>query len=440
MVRTIACKVAVISRERILLSALRSSCEQFAFVEEADADGVRIVIIDGDAATVDIPRHVIVRIILDDEGPAPPRRFGELRLGRREFAADPSRYLTFAADMVATVEHARTIEREFEFFDEIRDLIATSNFDVVFEKVTRTLLRLLQLDHAVLLLHDPRIERYAPAFGTDPLFRDDGQFLPGVRPELLQESLQGERGYAVMPASGERSGLMIFPLQFEEDLIGVVRVRFGGDELLDALRTERACRYLRTVTPIVGNVYQLTRSKELAMRDDLTKAFNRRFFESYLDEEIERARRYGSLFSVIFLDLDDLKLVNNRYGHLIGSRTLQEVAKRILSAVRTIDKVVRFGGDEFCILLPQTDQAQARSVAERVRNAMSDAPFAPEAGIEVSITASFGIATYPVHAHHKEGLIRAADSAMYRVKSTTKNSIGIADPIEITPAAREETA
>ena len=172
------------------------------------------------------------------------------------------------------------------------------------------------------------------------------------------------------------------------------------------------------------------------MRDDLTKAYNRRFFESYLDEEMERARRYGSLFSIIFLDLDDLKMVNNFYGHLSGSRTLQEVAKRILNAVRGIDKVVRFGGDEFCIILPQTDQDQAVAVANRVRKAFIASPFMLEPTIEISITASFGIATYPVHAVTKEDLIRQADMAMYRVKSTTKNAVGVATVEDATrPAA-----
>ena len=88
-------------------------------------------------------------------------------------------------------------------------------------------------------------------------------------------------------------------------------------------------------------------SRDLAMRDDLTKAYNRRFFETYLDEEIERSRRYGTLFSIIFLDLDDLKMVNNFYGHLSGSRTLQEVAKRILGAVRGMT-AVRSGACGLC--------------------------------------------------------------------------------------------
>src|SRR5205085_10363666 len=160
-------------------------------------------------------------------------------------------------------------------------------------------------------------------------------------------------------------------------------------EEFDDADTLAVTRYLKAVTQVLGNVYQLTRSRDLAMRDDLTKAFNRRFFESYLDEEIERARRYGSVFSIIFLDLDDLKMVNNYYGHLTGSRTLQEVAKRILSAVRGLDKVVRFGGDEFCIILPQTDQEQALLVANRVRKALTAMPLQLDATIEISITASF---------------------------------------------------
>ena len=216
------------------------------------------------------------------------------------------------------------------------------------------------------------------------------------------------------------------PLRADDDLIGVIRVPITPRDEVDETAAINVTRYLKAVTQVLGNVYQLTRSRDLAMRDDLTKAFNRRFFESYLDEEMERARRYGSLFSIIFLDLDDLKMVNNFYGHLTGSRTLQEVAKRILNAVRGIDKVVRFGGDEFCIILPQTDQDQAVAVANRVRKAFVSASFTLEPNIEISITASFGIATYPVHAVTKEDLIRQADLAMYRVKSTTKNAVGVA--------------
>jgi diguanylate cyclase (GGDEF)-like protein len=133
--------------------------------------------------------------------------------------------------------------------------------------------------------------------------------------------------------------------------------------------------------------------------------------------------------------MDDLKMVNNFYGHLIGSRTLQEVAKRVLTAVRTIDKVIRFGGDEFCIVLPETDQEQALAVANRVRKSLTASPLMIDGNIEISITASFGIATYPTHGLSKDDLIRQADAAMYRVKSTTKNAVGIASVEHARPAS-----
>ncbi|HEX2061804.1 MAG TPA: GGDEF domain-containing protein, partial [Thermoanaerobaculia bacterium] len=230
--------------------------------------------------------------------------------------------------------------------------------------------------------------------------------------------------------------MIVMPLQVREDLIGVIKVPIGPGVSLDGETASNVTKYLAAVAQVLSNIYQLTRSRDLAMRDDLTKAFNRRFFETYLDEEMERSRRYGTLFSIIFLDLDDLKMVNNIYGHLSGSRTLQEVAKRILGAVRGIDKVVRFGGDEFCVILPQTDQEQAIAVANRIARAMSTTPLHIEAGIDVNITASFGIATYPTHAMTKENLIREADAAMYRVKSTTKNAVGVARVADATRPLR----
>ena len=137
---------------------------------------------------------------------------------------------------------------------------------------------------------------------------------------------------------------------------------------------------------MLGNIYQLTRSRDLAMRDDLTKAFNRRFFESYLDEEIERSRRYGALFSIIFLDLDDLKTVNNFYGHLTGSRTLQEVAKRIL-ARRARHRQSGPLRRRRVLHHPAADRSGAGHRGREPRPQGADrAPFHLDANIEISIT------------------------------------------------------
>ena len=414
----------VYSNRADLISRLREACPSWTFPDDAaERDACRVAIVDG--GTERPAGKSLVRIVLHDGVASAERRHGELRLNRDEFLRGPSEYLAFAADLADTAVHAAQLEHETSYLRQIHELMTMVDAEAVSERITTTVLDLLGLPHGSLFLHDPRLERYVVSFSNDPSYRETGEFLPGIPPDLLQKALASPKLFAES-RSRSGSGLIAMPLQVREDLLGVIRIPLGAEESIDGDAANNVTRYLGAVAQVLSNIYQLTRSRDLAMRDDLTKAYNRRFFETYLDEEIERSRRYGTLFSIIFLDLDDLKMVNNLYGHLSGSRTLQEVAKRILGAVRGIDKVVRFGGDEFCVILPQTDQDQAVAVAHRVARSMSASPLRIDPEIEVSITASFGIATYPTHAMSKENLIRQADAAMYRVKSGTKNAVGVA--------------
>ncbi|HEX7192841.1 MAG TPA: GGDEF domain-containing protein [Thermoanaerobaculia bacterium] len=424
--------IGLLSGDPRLAAVLRERCPEREFVtDRAAAESCRVVIVDSDSDLDAPPRKSVSRIVLLGNVGG-PRRQGDIRVDRETFLNNPEETLAVADDLATVVIHASQLEQEVGYLTEIHELMAMADEEAVSERVARSVLNLVGLPNAALLLHDPRLERYVVSFSNDPAYHDAGEFLSGVPPDLLQRALGSGEYYAY----DEKLHLVIIPLQIDQDLIGVIRVPVPANHDLDASTFAPVTRYLRAVVQVLGNVYQLTRSRDLAMRDDLTKAFNRRFFESYLDEEIERARRYGAVFSIIFLDLDDLKTVNNFFGHLTGSRTLQEVAKRILNAVRGIDKVVRFGGDEFCIILPQTDSDQAAAVANRVRRSIGDSSFKLEPEIEISVTASFGIATYPTHAMAKEDLIRQADLAMYRVKSTTKNAIGVATVEDATrPAA-----
>jgi diguanylate cyclase (GGDEF)-like protein len=416
--------IGVYSSSPDLAAIVRERCPDCVVATSAaEADACRVVVVDGDAHhLLDAPRKAVARIILYDSQASEERRLGDLRISRATFVANPMEFLDAANDLAETVIHAARLELDVAWLTQIHELMQMTDAQAVSERITRTVLDILGLRLGTLFLHDPRLERYVVSFTNDPEARETGEFLPGIPPDLLQRALSSGRSFA----ADRVMGMCVMTLQLEHDLIGVLRIGLAHDDRLDEQAIQQVTQYLSVVSSVVGNIYQLTRSRDLAMRDDLTKAFNRRFFEAYLDEEIERARRYGSLFSIIFLDLDDLKTVNDRYGHLAGSRTLQEVAKRILGAVRGIDKVVRFGGDEFCIILPQTDQEQAIAVADRVRKALLGATFHLADGIDVSISASFGIATYPTHAISKDDLIRQADAAMYRVKSTTKNAVGVA--------------
>jgi diguanylate cyclase (GGDEF)-like protein len=420
-----ACAVAVVSRYEGLVEILEKQGEGFVFGAPELVPEATIVIADRDQLAL-LPQQgsFACRIVLDSGGAFDERDAGDLVVEPESFTANPRPALLICRDLARSRRLVSQLLGELEFSQHIQELVAIADFDSVSERIVRTVGQLVAAPFGTLLLHDPRIERFVIAYSNDPGFRDTGEFMPGIPTQLLEDSLAAPDGFSA--GDGDLAPLL-FPIRTGQDLIGVLHLVGRGRQRYDAALARKGVRYLDGITVILSNLFQLTRSNELAMRDDLTKAYNRRFFEAYLEEEIERSRRYGTFFSIIFLDLDELKRVNDLYGHLAGSRTLQEVAKRILSAVRAIDKVVRFGGDEFCIILPQTDQEQARSVANRVRRAIIESSFRIESDVQVEITASFGIATFPVHATGKEDLIRQADAAMYRVKSTTKDSVGMAE-------------
>lgn len=171
------------------------------------------------------------------------------------------------------------------------------------------------------------------------------------------------------------------------------------------------------------NAQYFQRVKELTVTDDVTRLYNSRYMYDYLEQELRRSQRYGMELSIIFLDLDYFKGVNDTYGHLIGSRLLKEVAQIILNSLRNVDIAVRYGGDEFVMLLPSTSKESALKVAERVRNNIKTTVFLQEEGLKIRQTASFGVASFPADANNKLDLIRLADKAMYKVKNTTRDGI-----------------
>lgn len=171
----------------------------------------------------------------------------------------------------------------------------------------------------------------------------------------------------------------------------------------------------------IDNAFLFQRAQKLTIQDDLTELYNSRHLNRCLDVEIERARRSETPMGLIFLDLDGFKGVNDTFGHLQGSQTLIDVASLIQDAARKTDIVGRYGGDEFMLILPGTDQEGAVATAERIRQAI--ASFRLQ---KLSMTASIGIAIYPHHGTTKHDLIRKADAAMYAVKDRGKNAIMVA--------------
>jgi len=414
-----------------LLGALSGKCPEHSFRRCGDRVNADLVIVDhGSGATA--PMGVPLFTIHVGDGDRARPGSDELWITEHEIVEHPHAVLCAAERVVMLRRQLLDLAETAAADAEVRSLLSEPDIETFCRRVSASLSQDLPVTRTAFYFHDPVRETFIRAWSEEPDSHSDEELAIQILEKL--HDVVGEKNPHVKVEAIDGSVRLAIPMLSGEDLIGVFAGRIELGAQISETALDEATRYVASIMPLIVNARQFSQSRDLAMRDDLTKAFNRRFFESYLDEEIERTRRYGSVFSIIFLDLDDLKNINSSHGHLTGSRVLQEVAKRVLTAVRTIDKVVRFGGDEFCIILPETDKDQAMSVAMRVRKSMSAMPFDIEEGLEVRITASFGIATYPIHALSKDGLIRQADEAMYRVKSTTKNGIGVAGEYNSTRA------
>src|SRR5262245_54452116 len=218
------------------------------------------------------------------------------------------------------------------------------------------------------------------------------------------------------------------PLIASGRLVGAVqatRKSGAGDAFTqeEARVVELVCSALATALANAIDYHDATRQ---TLIDDLTRLYNVRYLYQTLEGEIRRARRYGSAVSVVFMDLDGFKMVNDAYGHRAGSATLTEVAQVISRTVRDSDFVARYGGDEFVLMLPETSSKRALQMAERVRLRIAAHRFKGGVGADIYLTASFGVASFPEHATQAEKLIELADAAMYEAKQRDKNNVKLA--------------
>lgn len=228
------------------------------------------------------------------------------------------------------------------------------------------------------------------------------------------------------PGRGYRS-LLAVPIVNKRKVLGVLELVNRADgHPFDATDRDLLVQLMGQAAIAIERSHLYRRTSELTITDDLTKLFNFRHLDQTLDIEIRRCVRYGSVLSLIFLDLDYFKMVNDRYGHLMGSRVLIEVAELLIRNLRDVDIISRYGGDEFVVVLPETGLRTTHAITKRLHRAFQRHEFLSAEGIGLHLTASFGIAGFPEHAKNKKDLIRLSDQAMYEAKYGGRDRICIA--------------
>lgn len=222
----------------------------------------------------------------------------------------------------------------------------------------------------------------------------------------------------------ETRSIVAVPVRFRDHCLGVIElVNCIGQEGFD----DRSLALLEALSDFaaiaIENARHVKRIHELTITDDCTNLYNARHLHFILETEIYRSQRYGYEFSLIFIDLDFFKRVNDTHGHLVGSKLLMEVGQLLKLNCRLIDFAFRYGGDEFVILLPQTSKESACTVARRLHKIVRETVWLHPEGLDVRITPSVGIASYPSDSRTKVQLLQMADDAMYEVKNTTRDGV-----------------
>lgn len=219
--------------------------------------------------------------------------------------------------------------------------------------------------------------------------------------------------------------LTAVPLVAHQKILGV---------LFLARRDEKGYAFnfdFASLFPLIGNhismilekIRLFQETKRLSITDGLTGLFNSRYFYKQLDAEIARSNRYGHSFSLILFDIDNFKIINDTYGHQAGDDVLLELARILQEASRVTDIVVRYGGEEFIIVLPNTSESDTLNLAERIRSSVEQRVFLPNLAPGITITLSGGIASFPLHASGVKTLLNAADMALYAAKAAGKNTV-----------------
>jgi diguanylate cyclase (GGDEF)-like protein len=309
-----------------------------------------------------------------------------------------------------------------------RQTTAVLDLDELLTVVCRLILEWFHIDHVAVLLSEGDTLRVRAYEGTlTPNVAMGDQLAPGAglaSQALAQSKSLIENDVSVVESyiAGflETKSEMCVPLIFFGEKLGVLALDSASHDAFDPEDVQPLESVADICAAAIQNANYFDKMKQLAYVDGLTGIFNRRYFEMRIAEELERASRFMGRMSVIMVDIDHFKRLNDEFGHLLGDEVLRDVSNILKQQLRKVDMVCRYGGEEFAIVVPETTGANAMRVAEKLRRQIETHPFP---GVPRPVTISCGVADYPTHGSTRDEVVAAADSALYLAKQAGRNRV-----------------
>ena len=353
-----------------------------------------------------------------------------LKNGARDYLVKPISHDEFKHVVKLSMEQRRLLNENQGLKDQIR----------LFQ-ISQTIANCIEIERILTLVLEAAIKESGAAKGfsclrdaTREVFLLEAKGLTGESAEKLNEQIKlsfnweeetfSEPFTLKIELESGAIDLLLLPLSHKPPLQGVVVLFDENNSQFHTKVNQSNIRFLMEQSALaLDNAGRYSVAKDLLNIDELTGLYNYRYLEIALEREIKRAERYGLSMAVIFLDVDMLKVVNDTYGHLVGSRVLKEVAAVLKKSVREVDIVIRYGGDEYTIILIETGRQGASIVAERIRRTIANHSFFLGENLDVKLTASLGFACYPEDTKSKLELLEMADRAMYHGKASGRNTV-----------------
>jgi diguanylate cyclase (GGDEF)-like protein len=341
-------------------------------------------------------------------------------------------------DPLAGMSDTGQVERLVATIEFSKALVSAYNMETLITAILERIKAIIPAANWSLLLIDPSTQElyFAVVVGVAPEKVKDIRLKPGEgiagvvaqtgKPVFIPDVNQDPRFSARVDVSTgfETRSIIAFPLVVRGEVIGVFEVVNVEDERYFREKYLPHLTILADYVAIaVDNVRNLQKLEARTFIDEVTGFFNTRFLIHELDRLIPLLLGEGQPFSLVFLDLDNFKTVVDTYGHLRGSKVLGQVARVLHSLLGPADSLVRYGGDEFIILMPRRSQAETLEITRRLRRTLKATALLQDEGLEVRVTASYGIATIPEDARDRETLLVIADKAMFGSKGRGRDCI-----------------